>query len=332
MLSHVVNVSGGKDSGATLLLALERAETHGWERLQGVFADTGHEDPATIEYVAALSERTGAPIVTVKADFSAQLARRRESILKEWPEGPQREAALAACEPTGVPMLDMCVAKRRFPSPDKRFCTETLKLRPIEEQVYAPIWREGHTLVAWTGLRAEESKARATLRKLTQVRSQRSAYHAYPYWYYLPLLHWKLADVWNIHKRHGLPLNPLYAQGYRRVGCMPCIYATKLDLLLTSEHHPEAVDRVREWETRVAAVRKPGSERPTLIPRSKYTPYTLRPHGQHGIDAACAWAHTARGGRQTHMFAADDAARSAQDAERTLSEWSLSCTEQGLCE
>ena len=199
-------------------------------------------------------------------------------------------------------MLDMCVAKRRFPSPDKRFCTETLKLVPIEEQIYAPIWREGHTLVAWTGLRAEESRARATLNTLSQVRSRRSAYKEHPYWYYLPLLHWTLADVWNIHKRHGVTLNPLYSQGYKRVGCMPCIFASKHDLLLTSEHHREAIDRVREWEARVAAVRKPGSERPTLIARTKYTPYTLRAGEHHGIDRRVRLGpHRKRGAPSPHV-------------------------------
>lgn len=51
---HVVSVSGGKDSTATYLLALERLGGD----FEAVFADTGNEHPYTYEYVARLHERT----------------------------------------------------------------------------------------------------------------------------------------------------------------------------------------------------------------------------------------------------------------------------------
>ncbi|MDD1998083.1 phosphoadenosine phosphosulfate reductase family protein [Pseudomonas putida] len=47
---NIVSVSGGKDSTALLLLAVER----GAENLEAVFADTGHEHPQTYEYVRYL--------------------------------------------------------------------------------------------------------------------------------------------------------------------------------------------------------------------------------------------------------------------------------------
>lgn len=79
---NIVSVSGGKDSTATLLVAMA------WEvpGLEAVFADTGHEHPATYEYVEYLSEATGVPIRWVKADFSAQIARKRAYVEEKWPE------------------------------------------------------------------------------------------------------------------------------------------------------------------------------------------------------------------------------------------------------
>lgn len=81
MIQHLVNVSGGKDSTATYLLAMESGRP-----FRAVFADTGNEHELTYEYVARLSERTGGPLVeTVRADFTARLAAHRAFILANWP-------------------------------------------------------------------------------------------------------------------------------------------------------------------------------------------------------------------------------------------------------
>lgn len=80
-VQHLVNVSGGKDSTATYLLALESGRP-----FRAVFADTGNEHEATYEYVARLHERTGGPKVEwVKADFTDRLAKHRDYIAKNWP-------------------------------------------------------------------------------------------------------------------------------------------------------------------------------------------------------------------------------------------------------
>ena len=80
-IQHLVNVSGGKDSTAVYLLAIESGRP-----FRAVFADTGNEHEATYEYVARLSERTGGPKVeVVRADFAAKIADHRNYILKEWP-------------------------------------------------------------------------------------------------------------------------------------------------------------------------------------------------------------------------------------------------------
>ena len=76
---NIVSVSGCKDSTALLLLALERNT----ENLQAVFADTGHEHPQTYEYIQYLNDNV-LPIKTIRADFSEQIARKREFIATKW--------------------------------------------------------------------------------------------------------------------------------------------------------------------------------------------------------------------------------------------------------
>lgn len=81
MIQHLVNVSGGKDSTACYLLAIESGRP-----FRAVFADTGNEHEATYEYIARLHERTGGPKVeTVRAEFSRQLAQHRAYIIEKWP-------------------------------------------------------------------------------------------------------------------------------------------------------------------------------------------------------------------------------------------------------
>ncbi len=51
---NVISVSGGKDSLAQWLLAIENGVNH-----IAVFADTGHEHPQTLEYLDYLESRLG---------------------------------------------------------------------------------------------------------------------------------------------------------------------------------------------------------------------------------------------------------------------------------
>ena len=77
---HVVSVSGGKDSAATLLLALERFGAH---RIRAIFCDTGNEHEAVYEYLAYLEQALSIRIDRLRADFSAEIARKRMFIARD---------------------------------------------------------------------------------------------------------------------------------------------------------------------------------------------------------------------------------------------------------
>lgn len=74
----VMSISGGKDSTAMWLLAIE----HGIEVIP-VFADTGHEHQMIYEYVDYLESKLG-PIKRVKADFTERIANKREYVDTKW--------------------------------------------------------------------------------------------------------------------------------------------------------------------------------------------------------------------------------------------------------
>jgi 3'-phosphoadenosine 5'-phosphosulfate sulfotransferase (PAPS reductase)/FAD synthetase len=301
-LHNIVSVSGGKDSTALLLLAIERQT----ENLQAVFADTGHEHAQTYEYIAYLND-TVFPIRTIRADFSKDIARKREYVRNKWPDkgvpADVIERAYAALVPTGNPFLDLCIWKGRFPSTKARFCSEELKRNPIIEQVQMPLLEAGDTIYSWQGVRADESLARRNLVELEEVGGG--------LWNYRPILKWTAEQCFAMHRKHGIKHNPLYEQGMGRVGCMPCIHARKDELLEISRRFPEEIERVAEWEKIVALASKHGMS--TFFASVQDDPAAKDKeisHESHGIHSMIEWSKTSRGGRQYDFLRVDNEAPS----------------------
>ena len=149
---NVVSMSGGKDSTAMALLAIER----GMPNLVFVFADTGHEHPQTYEYIAYLEQALGIEIRRVKADFTKDFARKRQYIADHWPDDLKERGMKALEKTTGIPFLDLAMLKGRFPSTKAKFCTGELKSLPIQQQVELPLLRDGHRVISWQGVRKDE--------------------------------------------------------------------------------------------------------------------------------------------------------------------------------
>jgi 3'-phosphoadenosine 5'-phosphosulfate sulfotransferase (PAPS reductase)/FAD synthetase len=296
-INNIVSLSGGKDSTATLLVALA------WEvhNLSAVFADTGHEHPATYDYVRYLEHVTSVPIRWVQADFSDRILAKRRYVAEKWPEKgvPQSfvDAALSVLYPTGNPFLDLCLWKGRFPSTTKRFCTAELKRNPIIEQVFMPLLgREDRMILSWQGVRSNESLARRYLPECDEVGGGLFNYR--------PILKWDVASVFEAHRHAGIKPNPLYLQGAGRVGCMPCINCQKIELRHIALRWPQEIERVREWERIVSLASQHGSS--TFFNTS--TDPTVDEcdainADEYGIGRMVEWSMTARGGRQFDIFA-----------------------------
>jgi len=291
-IQHLVSVSGGKDSTATYLRAIELGRP-----FRAVFADTGNEHPLTYEYVSTLAGRTGGPAIeTVRADFSKALARHRAYVLARWPdEGIPEEIvqeAAALHEPTGNPYLDLCILKGRFPSRRAQFCTEELKVLPITQQVVLPMLKAG-PLLQWLGIRAEESARRAAMPVYN--RDDTGAY------LWRPIFRWKLADVWAQHTRHGIAPNPLYAMGMGRVGCYPCVNCAKPELRAIAHWSPEHIDKIERWELVVSRASKRRSST-FFAAGTDPTDKDQGRAGYAGIRDVVEWSRTERGGRRYSLF------------------------------
>lgn len=87
-------------------------------------------------------------------------------------------------------------------------------LRKVE-----PLFRSLAPYRVWiTGLRRQQSKSRANL----QVEEGFTLPGGHILAKLSPLAEWTTRDVGLYAEAHGIPLLPLYAQGYTSIGCAPC--------------------------------------------------------------------------------------------------------------
>lgn len=314
---NIVSVSGGKDSTATLLVAIALEA----ENLQAVFADTGNEHDQTYLYLDYLEQRTGISITRVKADFSRRIEGKRRFIETKWREQGIAEnvvlAALEVLKPTGNPFLDLCIWKGRFPSRKAQFCTMELKRDPMLEQVVLPLMGGTDMVLSWQGVRAEESLNRRYLPECDEVGGGLFNYR--------PILKWDIPAVFEAHRYMGVKPNPLYSQGMGRVGCMPCINCRKDELREIALRFPEVIDRIDHWERIVQQASKCGAA--TFFagsnakhPKGSISDMTaLEVMEIASIRQAVEWSKTARGGIQYDLLS-------------TSSDSTACASAYGLCE
>lgn len=270
---RIVSVSGGKDSTALYCWAIEQ---WGKEGFLAVFSDTGHEHPVTYNYIRNLPEMANGPdIKWVKADFSERLIKKGKEV-------------------SGNAFLDMCLWKGRVPSSKAQFCTEHLKLRPI--QVWLEQIRGDAEVLMYTGIRAGESERRSKMPETEYM-------DLYDCETVRPLLMWSEDQVFEYLKSKGVPPNPLYASGFSRVGCFPCIHARKSELARLPDW---AWEKLEAWESKIG--------------RSWFSAGTVPGVFIPSIQDARDWSKTKRGGREFDLFAPD-----AVDIPSCMSTW-------GTCE
>ncbi|MGP8322741.1 MAG: phosphoadenosine phosphosulfate reductase domain-containing protein, partial [Methanosarcinaceae archaeon] len=124
------------------------------------------------------------------------------------------------------------------PSVEVRWCCKVCKLGPIT-QLIEENYENG--CLSYIGQRKYESSARAKSERVWKnpwVGNQVGA---------APIQDWTALHVWLYIFRTGAPYNPLYEQGFDRIGCWLCPSSSLADLVLLKETHPDMEKRLTDY-------------------------------------------------------------------------------------
>lgn len=98
--------------------------------------------------------------------------------------------------------------------PDR--CCDILKVEPVKRAV------EEMGVKCWvTGLRCTEGRTRTDYKEVEERDKGLVKLN--------PILIWKEREVWQYLALYSVPVNPLYGEGYRSLGCAPCTKITNED-------------------------------------------------------------------------------------------------------
>jgi len=198
---HVLGLSGGRDSAA---LAVYMRQHHPHMDIEYFFTDTGKELPEVYEFLGRLEGFLGKKITKLnpKRDFDFWLFQYNNFL----------------------------------PSPQTRWCTKQLKLKPFEEWV-RPFLSKALKVYSYVAIRSDEEYREGYSSKDDNLIIK------------LPFKETGIdkQGVIDILDDSGLGL-PKYYAWRTRSGCTFCFFQQKIEWVRLKEQHPEAFEEAKAYE------------------------------------------------------------------------------------
>ncbi|MBY8829499.1 phosphoadenosine phosphosulfate reductase domain-containing protein [Hephaestia mangrovi] len=200
-VKHVLGLSGGRDSAA---LAVYMRQHHPELEIEYFFTDTGKELPEVYEYLGRLEGFLGKAILRLNPD------RDFDFWLKQYNDF--------------------------LPSPQTRWCTRQLKLRPFERWL-KPMLEEGQTIYSYVAIRSDEEYREGYSSKHERLLVR------------LPFREAGIdkSGVLELLEAAGLGL-PKYYEWRTRSGCSFCFYQQKIEWVRLMEQHPDRFEEAKAYE------------------------------------------------------------------------------------
>ena len=191
---HILCMSGGKDSTALALYMRDRVED-----MEYIFCDTDKELAETYEYLNRVEAFLGKKIVRLNAKAG----------FDHWLE----------------------VFGGYLPSPNMRWCTRLLKLKPFEEYVGED------SVVSYVGLRADEDR-------IGYISTKPNIKAEFPF---------KedgidYAGVMKILQDSGIGMPPYLTWGRTHSGCYFCFFQRPIEWVRLLETHPDQFEEAQKYE------------------------------------------------------------------------------------
>ena len=194
---HICGISGGKDSSALAVYLRDRVPS-----MEYFFCDTGAELPETYEYLTRLEVILGKPINRLNALRG----------FDHWFE----------------------VFRGALPSPQMRWCTKNMKIKPIEA------WIGDAPALSYVAIRADESNRKGYISTKPNISTR------------FPFIEDGIDQdgVTRILDEAGIGL-PTYYDWRTRSGCYFCFYQRKAEWVGLAERHPDLFQRAVAIERKV---------------------------------------------------------------------------------
>ena len=198
----IVPVSGGKDSTATFILALQHIDK---KQIIPLHYSTGWDHPKTYEYLDYMQEKSG-----IEIKFT------------NWQEAPS--------------LPDLIRKYKKFPNRIYRFCTARYKESATKRWFKQNGFYDNRKGQMWLGIRSDESYQRKKKYgdlDSNEIHNYADVFHWFPKTLTknvslrFPVMDWSSSDCFEHIKKFGWEHNPLYDEGCNRVGCYPCLLASK---------------------------------------------------------------------------------------------------------
>jgi hypothetical protein len=198
---HVLGLSGGRDSAA---LAVYMRQHYPELDIKYFFTDTGKELPEVYEFLCRLEGFLGKPILRLNPDRDFDFWLRQYNNF--------------------------------LPSPQTRWCTRQLKLRPFEVWI-RPWLGNGTKVTSYVAIRADEEFREGYTSKHENLNVR------------LPFKETGIdkLGVLEILDASGLGL-PKYYEWRTRSGCTFCFFQQKIEWVRLMRHHPLAFEEAKRYE------------------------------------------------------------------------------------
>lgn len=190
---HILGLSGGKDSAALAVYMYKRIPD-----IEYFFCDTQKELPETYEYLEKLKARLGIDITYLSPERG----------FDHWLE----------------------VYGGMLPSSSARWCTKSMKIKPMEEFIGTD------QAISYVGIRADENRdgyisTKPNIKAVFPFKEDGLV----------------KADIIRILEESGIGI-PKYYQWRSRSGCYFCFFQRKIEWVRLAEEHPDLFQKALDYE------------------------------------------------------------------------------------
>ena len=268
MIKIIVAYSGGKDSQSSLIWAVK---AYGINNIEAVFCDTGWENPITYRHIHDTSLELGVKLVTLKNGNYEGMIDMAEKLTRF----PSTKRRFCTEELKIKPMIDYVLGHKQHLiiiegiRADESESRSKMSAECSFFKYYFDPYQTNEMIIS--ALSERENLSHSQKEKLKKATTRLAAgFNDEKYFTYRkkdvikwvktfnadkvrPFFTWTGKQVIDYIIENGQQPNILYRQGFKRVGCFPCIMSGHNEVYEIMKRYPERIDEIIEHEKRIGS-------------------------------------------------------------------------------